>query len=72
MTKSNKKEREQLLRQAEELLVQDAPVIPVLFNQNGAYIARQLRKVTYDKFGNFVFTNAKLRSYEKYLPAEEE
>ena len=66
----NGKEREELLRQAEILLVTDAPVIPVLFNQNGAYIAKQLRKVTTDGFGNFVFTDAKLRSYKKYLPAE--
>ena len=69
MNKSGKA-REELLRQAETLLVTDAPVIPVLFNQNGAYIARQLRKVTTDGFGNFVFTNAKLRSYKKYLPTE--
>ena len=66
------KAREELLRQAEALLITDAPIVPVLFNQNGAYIAKQLRKVTYDKFGNFIFTNAKLRSYEKYLPTEEE
>lgn len=71
LTKTGKA-REDLLRQAEELLIADAPIVPVLFNQNGAYIAKQLRKVTYDKFGNFVFTNAKLRSYEKYLPQEEE
>ena len=70
MTKSGK-ERAELLKQAEMLLLTEAPVIPVLYNQNGAYIAKQLRKVTYDKFGNFVFTEAKLRSYEKYLPTEE-
>ncbi len=67
MTKTGK-EREELLRQAEALLITEAPVIPLLFNQNGAYIAKQLRKVATDGFGNFIFTDAKLRSYKKYLP----
>lgn len=65
-------EREDLLRQAEEMLVKAAPIVPLLYNQNAAYISKELRGVEVDGYGQFVFTEATLKNYEKYLPSDEE
>lgn len=65
-------EREELLRQAEEMLVKAAPIVPLLYNQNAAYISKELRNVAYDGYGNFIFKDAKLKNYQDYLPSEEE
>ena len=65
-------DRQDLLRQAEEMLLKAAPIVPLLHNQNAAYISKDLDDVTYDGFGNFVFTDADLKNYQDYLPSEEE
>lgn len=59
--------RNSYLKAAEELLVSEAPIIPVLFNQNISFTSNQLKKVTVDGLGNVVFTNAKLKNYKEYL-----
>ena len=60
------KTRTDLLNQAEKLLIEEAPVIPVLYNQNFAFIGSKLKKVELDGFGNFNLTKANLRQYKKY------
>ena len=60
-------ERQEALKNAEKTLLKSAPVIPVLYNMNFAFISDDLSKVTTDTFGNFVFDNAKLKDYRKYL-----
>ena len=65
-------ERETLLKQAEEMLVKAAPIVPLLYNRNAAYISKDLSNVEIDGYGHFVFTEATLKNYQKYLPSEEE
>ncbi len=56
--------RLELLKKAEKLLVEEAPIIPVMFNQNFAFVSRDLKKVDVDGHGNFVLTKAKLRVWD--------
>lgn len=65
-------EREAKLLAAEKMLVEQAPIVPVLFNQNFAFISSKLSRVKIDGFGFFNFTDAKQSGYRKYLPAEQE
>ncbi len=70
-------EREQLLADAEKMLCENMPVIPVLYNQNFAFISKKLRSVEADGFGYFNFTQASLKKYSEYtvdkiFPKDEE
>ena len=60
-------EREAALAAAEKQLIEDAAVCPILFNQSFAFVSEELRDVETDGLGNFVFTEADLKDYEKYL-----
>ena len=64
-------EREALLLQAEKLLIEEAPIVPILFNQSFAFVSKKLSNVALDGFGIFDFTKTKLSGYRKYLPKEE-
>ena len=64
-------EREAQLLAAEKQLVEEAPIAPILFNQNFAFISDQLKNVEPDGFGIFTFTDAKQKGYRKHLPSEE-
>ena len=65
-------QREAKLLLAEKELVEQAPIVPVLFNQSFAFISDKLKRVEPDGFGIFNFTSAKQSGYHKYLPTEEE
>ena len=52
---------------AANLIVDDVPVIPVVFNRSVAVVGSGLSRVDVDYFGNFSFTRAKLKNYEDYL-----
>lgn len=65
-------ERDTLLREAEKLLVEEAPIVPILHNESFGFIAKGLSRVELDGFGMFVFTDAKQRNYRKYLPKADE
>lgn len=65
-------ERDDVLRQAEKLLVEEAPIVPILYNESFGFIAKGLSRVDFDGFGMFVFTDAKQRNYRKYLPKADE
>ena len=76
-TTDDKDAREALLLEAEQMLIEAAPVIPVLYNQNFAFVSKQLSGVSSDGFGFFVMTKAELKDYQKYtvaiiFPEEEE
>lgn len=62
--------REEKLKAAEKLLVEQAPIAPVIFNQNFAFVSKDLKKIQYNGYGFFEFSNAKLKNYEDYLPKE--
>ena len=59
------------LVEAEKLLVDNCPIAPIMFNQNFAFISKDLGKIDMDGFGHFIFTKAKLKNYEEYLPKED-
>lgn len=68
----NDKERKTALAEAEKILLDYCPVIPVLYNESFAFISKDLSKVSVDAFGNFSFTGAKQKNYRKYLTSEED
>jgi ABC-type transport system substrate-binding protein len=67
----DEEKRTALLIEAEKMLLDDMPVIPVVFNQDGYVISKELSKVDNSYFGSRIFTKTKLKDYEKYLPKTE-
>lgn len=68
----NVKKRADLLHEAEKLLAEDMPVIPIIFNQSAVLIHKDLSKVKFTYYSTPIFTKTKLKDYELYLPNEEE
>lgn len=64
-------ERATKLREAEALLVDESPVVPVIFNQNFAFVSKALSKVNESANGFFVFTDTKQKNYRDYLEKED-
>ncbi len=64
------KKRAEILHNAEKMLIDDMPVIPIIFNQNATLINKDLSKVKFSYYGSPSFTKAKLKDYELYVPAE--
>ena len=56
-----------LLHEAEKILMEDMPVIPVVFNQNATIGTSELKGVTSDLYTSYDFTKAKFKNYEDYL-----
>ena len=56
-----------LLHKAEELLMQEMPVIPVVFNKNATVGTSDLKGVKSDYYVSYKFKDASLRNYEDYL-----
>ena len=59
--------RNEALRQAEKLLVDSAPIAPLVFNQNFSFSSADISGVTTDAFGNFVLDKMALANYKEYL-----
>ncbi len=53
-----------LLHEAEEMLINDMPVIPIIFNQTATMTSKELSKVKYTYYGTPIFTKAKQKNYE--------
>ena len=64
--------RATLLHEAEQILMNDLPVIPIIFNQNAHVTSKELSKIKYTYYGTPIFTKTKLKDYIKYVPVEEE
>lgn len=58
------------LHEAEAKLIEDMPVLPVVFNVD-TYATQKLSGFETNAFGVKTFTGAKQSSYQKYLPVEE-
>ena len=68
----NRKAASAYLHEAEAKLAEYMPVIPVVFNQDYYLINKKvINNVSLDYFGGKVFTDLKMKNYEKYLPTEE-
>ena len=69
---TNKKERAAKLAEAEEFLMNEMPVCPLVFNQSFVFTSSKISKLDFDAFGNLKLTNVKLAGYTKYYKPEEE
>ena len=63
--------RAEILHDAEEMLVADMPVIPLLFNQSFYLSSESLSKITVNPYGLVSMTKLKMKDYELYLTTEE-
>ena len=64
------KVKAQLLHEAEQMLLEDMPIIPIVFNQDAYVISKDLSGVDYSYFNTRIFTKTKLKNYQDYLPKE--
>ena len=62
-----KKERKERIHDAEEYLMDNMPVCPIIFNENFAFKNWRISKLRFDGNGNLVFTKVKLFRYKKFL-----
>ena len=67
----NEEDRAAALKEAEKILLDSAPVAPIIYNQSFAFVSRDLSKLKTDGFGNFVFTDVKQKNYRDYLEKED-
>ena len=63
-----------LLHEAEAMLMEDMPVMPVIFNQSATLQSSELKNVDWSYFGFSKFTTAKLKNWTDFVEttAEEE
>ena len=66
------KDRAKLLHQAEEMLLDECPVIPLTFNVLNVMKSKDLKKVDSSIFGYRIFTKAKLSDYNEVKEALEQ
>lgn len=71
-TAKTEAERADALKAAEKILIDSAPVAPILYNESFAFVSRDLSKLTFDGLGNFVFTDVKQKNYRDYLESKED
>ncbi|MBE6695306.1 MAG: hypothetical protein E7587_02525 [Ruminococcaceae bacterium] len=64
--------RAEILHDAEEMLVEDMPIVPLLFNQSFYLSSDSLSKITVNPYGLVSMTKMKMKDYELYLTPEEE
>ena len=62
--------RAPILHQAEEILMNDMPIIPIVFNMNAALTSKELKGEKVSYYGTPIFTKLKLKNYEDYIPAD--
>ena len=62
-------ERAEILHNAEQKLIDDAVVIPVVFNANAYVVSSELKNVKTDFWGVQIFKKANLKNYVQYLPS---
>ncbi len=54
------------LHRAEEVLMNDMPVMPLVFLKNGYVSSKKISKFAFDFYGCPIFTETKLKNYEEY------
>ena len=59
--------RAEILHEAEALLLDEMPVIPILFNRTASMSSSLLKRVYNDYYGYAVFTRTELRNYRDHL-----
>ncbi len=61
------KERAAILHEAERILMDDMPIIPLLFNQTYYVKHKYLKDLDVNYYGFTVFTRASLKNYDEYF-----
>jgi ABC-type oligopeptide transport system substrate-binding subunit len=64
--------RATLLHKAEEVLMQEMPVIPVVFNKNATLTSKSIKGVETDYYTDYKFEGTTLKNYEAFLVHFEE
>ncbi len=64
--------RAEILHDAEELLLEEMPIIPLTFGQHHYVFSSKIRNVDMDYYGYAYFTKTRLKNYQDYLPVEED
>lgn len=64
---ADKAQRSALLAEAEAILCEECPVAPIYFGQTTCFISKDLKRIKYDAFGNYIFTDCKQKNYRDYL-----
>ncbi len=59
-------QKSKLAHEAEKLLMEELPIVPVVFNKTASVTSDQLKKVTYDYYGHMNFTETTLKDYMDY------
>ncbi len=59
--------RSEALHEAEQILVESACVVPIIYNQTFAFVSPDLSGVDFNGLGNVVFTKVKQKNYQEYL-----
>ena len=68
---ANADARATLLHEAEDILMADMPIMPIVFNMNATMQSDELSKVDSTYYQTTVFTKTKQKNYEQYLtPAQ--
>lgn len=65
--KGYSKEQAKLLHEAERLLMEKLPVIPIVYNQNAYIVSKSLKKVKSDYYGNRDFRKTTLKGADDYM-----
>ena len=60
-----------LLQEAEAMLIEDAPVCPIIFNQSARLVSNELSGVKYDWFGRPDFRGIMLKDFERFAESTE-
>ena len=68
---TKKKDRKNLLADAEKYLMEKMPVCPLVFNQSFVFTGSKVSNVEFDALGNLNFVETKLSRYRKYFKVEE-
>ena len=66
----SEEDRTEALRAAEKILVDAAPIAPVVFNQNFSFASADISGIVTDVLGNFVYNKMALKNYQEYLGEE--
>ena len=69
---TKKKDRKNLLADAEKYLMEQMPVCPLVFNQSFVFTSSKVSNVEFDGLGNLNLVDVKLANYRKYFKVEKE
>ena len=62
------KKKEVLVHEAEKILLDDMPIIPIIFNKTATLTSKQLKNVDATYYCPAIFTKTKLKDYQNYIP----